>query len=30
MNRQPNIHPGEILRAEFLKPMGISHYGWQK
>ena len=20
----PNIHPGEILREEFLKPMGIS------
>lgn len=22
--RLPNIHPGEILREEFLKPMGIS------
>jgi antitoxin HigA-1 len=21
-----NIHPGEILRAEFLKPMGLSVY----
>jgi addiction module HigA family antidote len=20
----PNIHPGEVLREEFLKPMGIS------
>jgi len=24
--RLPNIHPGEILREEFLKPMGISAY----
>ena len=22
----PPIHPGEILREEFLKPMGISQY----
>lgn len=22
--RLPNIHPGEVLREEFLKPMGIS------
>ncbi len=22
----PPIHPGEILREEFLGPMGISHY----
>ena len=22
----PNIHPGEILREEFLVPMGISQY----
>jgi addiction module HigA family antidote len=22
--RLPNIHPGEILREEFLKPMGLS------
>lgn len=26
MNRLPNVHPGEILRDEFLKPMGISQY----
>ena len=26
MTRLPNIHPGEILREEFLKPMGISQY----
>jgi len=26
MDRLPNIHPGEILREEFLKPMGISQY----
>lgn len=25
-NRLPNIHPGEILLEEFLKPMGISQY----
>ena len=26
MNKIPNIHPGEILREEFLTPMGISQY----
>lgn len=26
MNRIPNITPGEILREEFLLPMGISAY----
>jgi len=26
MNRIPNIHPGEVLREEFLMPMGISQY----
>lgn len=26
MNRLPNLHPGEILREEFLKPMEISQY----
>jgi len=25
--RLPTIHPGEILRDEFLKPMGLSVYG---
>ena len=25
-NKLPNIHPGEILSEEFLKPMGISAY----
>ena len=25
-NLIPNIHPGEILREEFLKPMGITPY----
>jgi addiction module HigA family antidote len=25
-----NIHPGEILREEFLKPMGLSVYGLAK
>jgi addiction module HigA family antidote len=24
--RLPNIHPGEVLEEEFLKPMGISRY----
>ena len=26
MDRLPNIHPGEVLREEFLIPMGISAY----
>jgi addiction module HigA family antidote len=26
MEKLKNIHPGEILQAEFLKPMGISAY----
>ncbi len=26
MNKMPNIHPGEILLEEFLKPMGITAY----
>jgi addiction module HigA family antidote len=26
MERIPNIHPGEILKEEFLDPMGISAY----
>lgn len=26
MKRLPNIHPGEVLREEFLKPMAISQY----
>jgi addiction module HigA family antidote len=30
MNRLSNIHPGEILREEFLKPMGISQYRMAK
>ena len=25
--RLPTVHPGEILRDEFLKPMGLSVYG---
>ena len=25
--RLPPIHPGEILRADFLRPMGLSVYG---
>lgn len=28
--RLPNIHPGEILEEEFLKPMGISAYKLSK
>ena len=26
MKTLPNIHPGEVLLEEFLKPMGISRY----
>lgn len=26
MKRLPNIHPGEVLLEEFLKPLGISQY----
>ena len=26
MNKLKNIHPGEILVEEFLKPMGITPY----
>ena len=26
VGRLPNIHPGEVLLEEFLKPMGISAY----
>lgn len=26
MERLPNIHPGEILRLDFLEPMGIMPY----
>ena len=26
MNKKKNIHPGEILEEEFLKPMGITAY----
>ena len=25
-NRLANIHPGEVLREEFLIPMGVSAY----
>jgi addiction module HigA family antidote len=30
MNRIPNIHPGEILLEEFLKPMEITAYRLSK
>ena len=30
MNKLPNIHPGEILIEEFLKPLGISAYKLSK
>ncbi|MDP2794372.1 MAG: HigA family addiction module antitoxin [Sulfurisoma sp.] len=26
MNKLPNIHPGEVLKEEFLEPLGISQY----
>ena len=30
MKNLPNIHPGEILQEEFLKPLGISAYRLSK
>ena len=30
MSKVPNIHPGEILSEEFLKPMGITPYRLSK
>ncbi len=24
--RLPNIHPGEVLREEFMQPLGLSSY----
>ncbi len=30
MTKIPNIHPGEVLLEEFLKPMGISAYKLSK
>ena len=30
MKRIPNIHPGEILSEDFLKPMGLSAYRLSK
>ena len=30
MKKLPNIHPGEVLSEEFLKPMGISAYRLSK
>jgi addiction module HigA family antidote len=30
MTKIPNIHPGEVLLEEFLKPMGISAYRLSK
>ena len=26
MDKLPNIHPGEVLKEEFLTPMGITPY----
>ncbi len=26
MKRLPNIHPGEVLKEEFLEPLGITQY----
>ena len=28
--RLPNIHPGEVLREEFLIPLGLSQYALAK
>ena len=30
MGDLPNIHPGEVLLEEFLKPMGITAYRLSK
>jgi addiction module HigA family antidote len=30
MKTLPNIHPGEILKEEFLNPMGVSAYKLSK
>ncbi|RED93171.1 HigA family addiction module antitoxin [Marinoscillum furvescens] len=30
MEKLPNIHPGEVLSEEFLRPMGISAYRLSK
>lgn len=30
MEKLPNIHPGEVLSEEFLKPMGITAYRLSK
>ncbi len=30
MERLPNIHPGEILKEEFLDPFGVSAYKLSK
>jgi addiction module HigA family antidote len=30
MTKMPNIHPGEILSEEFLKPMGLTAYRLSK
>lgn len=30
MKKIPNIHPGEVLREEFLVPLGISAYRLSK
>jgi addiction module HigA family antidote len=30
MNKLPNIHPGEVLKEEFLEAMGISAYRLSK
>lgn len=30
MSKLPNIHPGEVLDEEFLKPLGLSAYRMSK
>ena len=30
MKKLPNIHPGEVLEKEFLKPLGITAYRLSK
>ena len=30
MDRLPNIHPGDVLREDYLKPLGMSPYALAK
>lgn len=30
MNRLPKVHPGEIIRADFMEPLGLTKYALAK